>query len=228
MADLVEVRVNGKEIAAAIAENRTQQLDRVANALVVATRMAKTIRQRAQRGDFATKPKPYRTSGRYDPRTGQMSPYFISEGYKEKLGAPFRRFQSSAHFHRVVGRRVAGNITGGLWAGLRVRNFGVEGAIIEFTGKSIGMRIKKLKKGKTNQRVNVANRRKAATVFRTLKVNIIQPQDKEIESLGTAAAFVVAESVSFGDKPTLSPSGDRTLARALVDDIRTGRVTRYL
>jgi len=148
MADLVEVRVNGKEIAAAIAENRTQQLDRVANALVVATRMAKTIKRRAQRGEFATKPRPYRTGGRYDPRTGQMSPYYISEGYQEKLGAPFRRFQSSAHFHRVVGRRVAGNITGGLWAGLRVRNFGVEGAIIEFTGKSIGMRIKKLKRAR--------------------------------------------------------------------------------
>jgi hypothetical protein len=132
MADLVEVRVNGK------------------TALVVATRMAKTIRQRAQRGDFATKPKPYRTGGRYDPRTGQMSPYFISEGYKEKLGAPFRRFQSSAHFHRVVGRRVAGNVTGGLWAGLRVRNFGISGAVIEFTGRSLGMRIKKRSRGKPN------------------------------------------------------------------------------
>jgi hypothetical protein len=228
MADLVEVRVNGKTIRDAVAENRTQQLDRVANALVVATRMAKTIRQRAQRGDFATKPKPYRTGGRYDPRTGQMSPYYISEGYQEKLGAPFRRFQSSAHFHRVVGRRVAGNVTGGLWAGLRVRNFGISGAVIEFTGRSLGMRIKKRSRGKPNQRVKVGNRLKAATVFRSLGVNIIQPQDKEIEALGTAAAFVVAESVSFGDRPTLDASGDRTLARALVDDIRTGRVTRYL
>ena len=228
MADLIEVRVNGKSVRDAVAENRTRQLDRLSNALVVTTRLAKTIKARALRGQFATRAKPYRTGGRYDPRTGQMSAYYISEGYQAAVGAPFRKFQSSAHFHRVVGKQVAGNVTGGMWTGLRVRNFGTKGAVIEFTGRSLGMRIKKRSRGKPNQRVKVGNKLKAASVFKSLRVNVIQPNDREIEALGTAAVTVLAESISFGGKPQVTPSGDRTLARRLVDDIRAGRVTNYL
>ena len=226
MADLVEVRVNGKSIRDAVAENRTADLQLVANALVVTTRLAKTIRKRAQRGHFATARLPYNATARKN--KGRPSWYFISEGYQKQAGAPQRRYRHSLDFHVKAGKMIAGNITGGMWKGLRVRNFGVRGAIIEFTGRSLGSRIKKRSRGKPNQRVKVGNRRKAATVYKTLKVNVIAPRDQEIDALGTAAVEVLGMLTAFGAPVTVQPSGDRTLARALVDDIRTGRVTRYL
>ena len=226
MADLVEVRVNGKTIRDAVAENRTADLQLVSNALVVTTRLAKTIRKRAQRGLFATSRLPYNATVRGSKSRPRW--YFISEGYQQKVGAPQRRYLHSNDFHSKSGKMIAGNITGGMWKGLRVRNFGVRGAIIEFTGRSLGSRIKKRSRGKPNQRVKVGNRRKAATVFKTLKVNVIAPRDQEIEALGTAAVEVLGTLTAFGAPVTVQPSGDRTLARALVEDIRTGRVTRYL
>ena len=57
---------------------------------------------------------------------------------------------------------------------------------------------------------------------------MIAPRDQEIDALGTAAVEVLGMLTAFGAPVTVQPSGDRTLARALVDDIRTGRVTRYL
>lgn len=225
--DLVLVRVNGKTVPEAIAENRISELNRLSAALVTVTRLAKTIRQRAQRGDFATKRRPYRTGGKWDSKQGMIRKYFISKGYAQATGAPFRKFFSSAHFHKVIGRQTAGNISGGMWRGLEVRNFGTNGALIEFKGKSVGALIKKTSRG-YNQNVKIGNKRKAKTVLLTLKVNVIQPKDSEIEALGSAAVEVLGQSIAFGAPVTVQPSGDRALARALVDDIRTGRVTRYL
>ena len=227
MVDAIEVRVNGKSIRDAVAQNRTQQLDRLSNAIVVTTRLAKTIRQRAQRGDFATSRLPY-SSRRKTDRSGRRSFYYISEGYQDKIGAPKRRYATSLEMHRMSGKMIAGNVSGGMWTGLRVRNFGTKGAVIEFSGRSLGMRIKKRSRGKPNQRVNVGNRRKAATVYKTLKVNVIQPKDAEIQALGTAAVEVLGMITAFGAPTKITPSGNRTLARRLVDDIRAGRVTNYL
>ncbi len=228
MSDLVEVRISGKAVANALKANDFAQLDKLTNALAVTTRLAKTIKQRAMRGDFATQRRPYRTRGRYIPSIGRMLPFFVSEGYAEKTGAGKRKFKSSEEFHRKIGKMAGGNVTGGMWSGLRVRNFGTRAAVIEFAGKSMGSRIKKLKRGRTNQRVNVANRLKAATVWRTLKFNLIQPKDKEIQALATAIADVLGHAICFGAPLKVRGSGDRALARHLVQSIETGRVTNYL
>ena len=131
-------------------------------------------------------------------------------------------------FHRQVGKMAGGNVTGGMWSGLRVRNFGTRGALIEFAGRSMGARIKKRKSGSLNQRVNIGNKRKAATVWRTLKVNVIQPKDGEIQAVATAIVEVLGLSTAFGAPVKVRGSGDRALARQLVQSIETGRVTNYL
>jgi hypothetical protein len=225
--DAIEVRIGGKTVKDALAANRIGQLGQLSRAIVATTRLAKAVRVRAQRGDFATQRRPYRARGVWDPNQNKFSSYFISEGYKRALGARYQRYQSSAAFHTDVGRQVAGNITGGMWSGLRVRNFGTRGAVIEFSGRSLGSRIKSGKR-RTNENVKVANRLKAASVYKSLAINVIQPSDAEINALGTAAVTVVAKATSFGGRPTINASGDRALARQLVSDIEAGRVTRYL
>jgi len=225
--DLVLVRVNGKTVRDAVAENRISELNRLSAALVTVTRLAKTIRQRAQRGDFATKRRPYRTGGKWDSKQGMIRKYFISKGYAQATGAPFRKFFSSAHFHKVIGKGVAGNISGGMWSGLEVRNIGTSGAIIEFKGKSVGALIKKTKRG-YNQRVNIGNKRKARTVYLTLKVNVIQPKDREIASIGDAAVVAWGKAIGYGATADIKLNGDRALSRQIVRDVEDNRVTRYL
>lgn len=226
--DLVLVRVNGKKVPEAIAQNRFDRIENLSRALITVTRLAKTIRKRAQRGRFASQRRPYRTGGKWDSQKGEIRNYYISEGYAEAVNAPFRKFKSSAHFHTVIGKQVAGNVSGGLWKGLEVRNIGTRGAIIEFKGRSMGAVIKRTSRGKFKQRNNIGNKKKAATVWLTLRVNIIQPLPKEIEAIGAAAVEVWGKSVAYGAKPDLKISGDRALARQLVRDIEDGRVTRYL
>ena len=225
--DLVLVRVNGKTVPKAIAENRLDLVNNLSRALIVTTRLAKTIRQRAQRGDFATKRRPYRTGGKWDSKQGMIRKYFISKGYAQATGAPFRKFFSSAHFHKVIGKGVAGNISGGMWSGLEVRNIGTSGAIIEFKGKSVGALIKKTKRG-YNQRVNIGNKRKARTVYLTLKVNVIQPKDREIASIGDAAVVAWGKAIGYGATADIKLNGDRALSRQIVRDVEDNRVTRYL
>ena len=215
--DLIEVRVNGKSVRTAVELNRTRQLDRLSRGIVVAARIAKQVRERAQRGQFATAARPYSMHGSY----------FVSKSYAEQIGAEKRRYQSSADFHAKM-RAIPGKVSGGMWTGLRVRNFGVKGAVIEFAGKSLGSQIKARKRGGSNQNVKVANRKKAARVWTRLRLNVIQPTDAEIQAIGTAAMSVVASRVAFGGKTKINPSGDRALARALRRDIEDGRITRYL
>lgn len=87
------------------------------------------------------------------------------------------------------------NRTGGMWAGLRVRNFGAKGAIIEFSGKSEGQSGEwKASRGRTKEgqakkekwNSKVSNNLKAWTVFKNRKVLLIEPDDK------TQKAFEIA------------------------------------
>lgn len=226
--DLVLVRVNGKAVPKAIEQNRLDLVNNLSRALIVTTRLAKTIRKRAQLGKFASQRRPYRTGGKWDSKQGMIRKYWISEGYAEAVNAPFRKFFSSAHFHKVIGRQVAGNISGGMWKGLEVRNIGTRGAIIEFKGRSMGAIIKRTSRGKFKQRNLVGNKRKARTVWLTLKVNVIQPTQREIDSIGAAAVVVWGKAIAYGATADIKLNGDRALARQLVRDIEDGRVTRYL
>ena len=217
--DPIKVTVSGKPLNKAIAAGQSRRLQRLANALVIATRLARHVRQRAQAGDFATEARNY----------GLSRPYLISEGYAEELGITRRGFKNSREFHQHVGRK-PGNLTGGMWRGLQVRNFSVKGAVIEFARSSIGSRIKKNKRS-TNQRVTAQNRFKSARVFKRLRINVLQPKQSEIGSVGAAITVVTGELTAFGGKTRVKDGperSDQALARALARDIRAGRITRYL
>jgi len=58
---------------------------------------------------------------------------------KLRLGEKGWTWASSDLWHKIARKDDASfNRTGGMWAGLRVRNFGAKGAIIEFAGRSEG------------------------------------------------------------------------------------------
>ena len=218
MSDPIEVRIGGKTVQEAIAANDLQAINRLSAALTTAARLARTMRARAMRGDFASQPRPYST----------RRPYIISESYAQAIGTRKRSYAGSEAMHGETGRTIPGNITGGMWGGLRVRNFGAVGAVIEFAGRSLGSRIKANKRG-TNQRVQVANRLKGAQVWKRLRINPIQPTIREIQGVGTALTALAARALAFGGRTQItSTSGDAILARELVADIEAGRVTRYL
>lgn len=218
MSDPIEVRIGGKTVQRAVEANDLEAIGRLSAALTTAARLAKTVRARAMRGRFATQP------GAYSVRR----PYIVSKEYGDKIGIKKRSWPGSKAFHAQVARPVA-NISGGMWEGIRVRNFGVSGAVIEFAGRSLGSEIKMRKRGEPNQRVMVANRKKAAQVYFRLKLNPLQPTDREIEGIGAAVTQLAAKATSFGVEPKITrASGDLILARELVADIEAGRVTRYL
>lgn len=125
-----------------------EALRRLNVAMDVAEATALHIRGRAQRGHFATVAAPY--AGEPKNKRGRRRKYVISEAYAQKLGVQETKWASSAALHRAAGG-TPGYTTGGMWEGLRVRNYGAEGAIIEFGGSSLGSRgSRKLKTKKSN------------------------------------------------------------------------------
>lgn len=105
-------------------------------------------------------------------------------------------WKNSEYWHRILRKDdMTFNRTGGMWAGLRVRNYGAKGAIIEFAGKSEGQQGEwKRSQGRTKQgqqkkfkwNAKVSNNLKAWTVFRSRKVLLIEPNAR------TQAAFEIA------------------------------------
>jgi hypothetical protein len=223
----IEVRIGGKTVGDAVKANNLKALTKLAAALSVTARLAKHVRDRAMSGDFATQARPYSTR-QSSQRRGFAANYFISESYATAVGESRRGWLSSAAFHEAINRK-PGNITGGMWSGLRVRNFGTAGAIIEFAGRSLGSRIKARKNGKANQRVMVANREKGKQVYKRLRINVIQPTDPEIESVGAALMRVAAKLIAFGAAVKYTGGTEnRTLARQIAADVEGGRTTRLM
>ena len=117
---------------------------RLAVSMAVARATAFHIRRRVLGGDTATAPRPYH--GPFPPiiskRSGRPRKHFynISPAYAARLGIEgHTRWASSAAFHRHVGVRPGtAHVTGGMWKGLQVRNYGSEGALIEFARSSLG------------------------------------------------------------------------------------------
>ncbi len=109
--------------------------------MAVARATATYIRDRvSKRGELATKA---RRGGQY----GTRKPYKVNEAYAQKLGLKRSEYKSSAAFHGAARvRRRTFNVTGGMWAGLRVRSFGSSGAITEFAGRSLAQTKRRRKK----------------------------------------------------------------------------------
>ncbi len=217
--DPIEVRIGGKTIQNAITADDGPALDRVSRALIVASRLAHTARDRARRGRYVGAPRRY----------SHKRPYIISEGYADAVGLSRRGWRSSHVFH-LVAKGVPGVITGGMLGGLRVRNYGIKGAVVEFAGRSLGSQIRKRKRGGANQRVMVANRKKASQVWRRLRINLIQPTDDEVAAMGSATTLVLADAIGRAMSATKTQVADTTgsmlTTRQIMGDLRRGTPPR--
>ena len=211
--DLITVRVAGKALDEAIANNDNAALANVSRSMISCSRLAYHARKRFLAGKYAAPTRRY----------SLRRPYIISEGYAEALGVKRRGYKSSADFHsKVKGKK--GLMTGGMIKGLRVRNYGALKAVVEFAGKSIGSRIKK-NKNSTNQRVNVSNRKKSSQLWKRLRLNPIQPTDDEIRAFGSATTNFLADEIFetiAAIKKTRQYEGNIMLASNLTSDLRRG------
>lgn len=106
--------------------------------IAIANATAHHIRDRAMRGQFANPAQPYSERASAGPKKHKS--YYISPAYAAAAGLGEQtRFRSSAEMHRATGSTAGqANVTGGMWAGLQVRNFGSDAAVIEFAGSSLG------------------------------------------------------------------------------------------
>lgn len=120
----------------------------------------------------------------------KLVPFVISEPYAKLLGLTATRFSSSAAFHQAAGTKPGSfRVSGGMWAGLQVRNVGASAAVIDFGGSSLGGQRQSATTAGGRQRkspVRVRNQIKAGTVWRQSQVNVIQPKDGEVDAMAAA------------------------------------------
>lgn len=108
--------------------------------MAIALAMAEHLRYRVGVGEFATQPRPFSTRPGLT-RSGKpkVLGYYVAPAYADKLGLGKAAYHDSAAFHRATGAIAGmGRVTGGMWAGLQVRNWGNDKAIIEFGMSSLG------------------------------------------------------------------------------------------
>lgn len=113
-------------------------IERVRQPLAIAKATATHIKRRVLAGKTATPADAYSNKPTAGPK--QKPRYFVSPQYAKDLGLGEQtRWASSAEMHRHKGIRAGtANATGEMWKGLQVRNFGTEGAIIDYGGSSTG------------------------------------------------------------------------------------------
>lgn len=202
---MIKVQISG---SGKLADGTVKPL--VADLVGVATVMAEQLKASAfadnRKATFDTR-KPSQLSdeymrllgGRFANKSG-WSAYASAQGNGQKPNLRLTEkswvWANSQLWHRIARKDDASfNRTGGMWAGLRVRNYGAKGAIIEFAGKSEGQsgewkvgrgRTKAGQTKKAKWSSKVSNNLKAWTVFREKKVLVIQP------NVRTQAAFEIA------------------------------------
>lgn len=117
-------------------------LERLRAPMAIATATATAIRDRVRRAHVtATQAAAYKgtpTAGGGKSGTVRKA-YYVSPAYATAVGLQDQtRWQSSADMHQAVGAVSGlGDVSGGMWQGLQVRNSG-ERAVIEFGGSSLG------------------------------------------------------------------------------------------
>ena len=161
-----------------------------------------TARRRLLAGKYATNPKPYEstqpeTTG---PKKKRKRGYWVGALYRQMAGVAQRTgyFKHSRAFHQAAHAK-PGVVTGALVKHFQVRQSGELGIIFDAQGSSVGSStgtISKLKKtggrrkfgpqqyeevskvGKT-----VRNQWKLNSVWRHLRVNMLQPRDEEVNAI---------------------------------------------
>lgn len=122
------------------------------------------------------------------------------------------------------------NRTGGMWAGLRVRNYGGKGAIIEFAGQSEGQTgVWRRGRGRrnTSKPVNwklskkVPNQLKAWTVYKEKNTLLVQPDAATQRSFeqGVLAFALRWVSGELGTKASVRVAGLDPLAVRFADEL---------
>lgn len=172
---MIEVRVRYTKAAQA----DPSLMAKLQQSMVLAEAVAKRLSVRVvQQGRTATPAKPYGTGNKR---------YSINDAYAQALGITAKRFRNSQEFHNLVGAKPGTfRVSGGMWAGLQVRNVGGSAAVVDFAGSSIGSARQSTKTATGRQRktpVKVRNQSKAATVFLSSGVNVLQPTALEEEAL---------------------------------------------
>lgn len=196
-------------------------MEKLRQPMVMGEAMAKVISARVKRrGDLATAAKPYAAP---QGRNGRSRRFAISEAYATALSLQQQRFDSSADFHQQAGTKAnTYQVTGGMWSGLQVRNFGSSAVVIDFAGSTLGgARLSsKTKTGRTRSKpLRVRNQDKAARVFRSSRVNVIQPKESEQEACGAAVcrwSQNMVGRVLGANIGAFSSSADPTMLRAIL------------
>lgn len=216
------------------------KLRAVQRPLALAKVMAEAVQQRVMvRGQPATTAKPYATHTTH-PDTRRITSrnsaggktkrgYVVSTQYATAAGVSTNRYDSSADFHRATGTKPGTyRVTGKMWQGLQVRNFG-NGAVIEFAGVSLGgsskprvawQRVDGKSAPRRNRKgdvvvlkpKNVRNWEKAGIVFRQSRVNVIQPTDYETRDLVDGVGAKLFDAIRIVTTDGLS-SGDTVLPK---------------
>lgn len=134
-----------------------------------------------------------------------------------RIGEHGWTWRSSDFWHKVARKDDASfNRTGGMWDGLRVRNYGAQGAIIEFAGKSEGQSGEwKVGRGRTKAghprkqkwSGKVQNSLKAWTVFKEKNALLVEPDARIQLSFETGVEAAIARWVD-GQLGATIPSAD--------------------
>jgi hypothetical protein len=116
----------------------TKILAQLAQPMALATATARHIHRRIAAGDTATPAEAYSTKPTSGPAKARR--YYISPAYAERVGLGKQtRWKSSAEMHAAKGLQPGkASATGEMLRNITVRNWGGEGAVIEFTGSSLG------------------------------------------------------------------------------------------
>lgn len=204
-------------------------------ALALARESARHVQARARRGDFVTVPKRYKNKAFW--KNGAVKKYRVSKPYAQAAGVGSQtEWDSSAEFHRATGR-APGDVSGGMWAGLRVRNWGTTGSIVEFARSSMGAFPKPVRQSQTRKRLTDAerqqraearvakptkaqNRFKAYALFKALNIGVLQHKPQETQAIASAVAVVSAKQLaaSFGGTLRIGGNtGNPALYRAIVE-----------
>lgn len=133
-----------------------------------------------------------------------------------RLGEKGWSWKDSATWHWITRKDDSSfNRTGGMWAGLRVRNYGAKGAVIEFAGQSEGQTgVWRKGRGRrnTSKRVSwklskrVPNVLKAWTVFEEKKFLLVEPDKKTQQAFESAIEAWAAKwtAGNFGSEMKLN------------------------
>lgn len=208
-------------------------LERLRQPMVLGQALAKRVKERvSKQGDLATAAQRYRGEVRAklakidDDQQAvgdKLRPYVISQAYADLLGLQNTRWSSSAAFHDAAGTKPGSfRVSGGMWAGLQVRNVGANAVILDFQGSSLGGTRQSTTTKSGRQRKNpvrVRNQVKAGTVFRQSKANPIQPKDAEIDAMGAAVVRWSQNMIGRTLGATLGEfqgSGDQQLMRDIL------------